>query len=121
MQIAKFALATYYNERLGWIQFQTYAISQQITNSNTACKAKIQIVGHQQIFFSTQMIQKEDFDYIRYSQLIPWHDGKGEIKGCQLIWYSETQGKSFENSVINLLDQDVNNIYDYQSQIVSVG
>ena len=56
-------------------------------------EAKIKIVGHQEVFFSTQLIQRADFHYTRNSQVIPWHEPKGGVKGCQLAWFCESSNE----------------------------
>lgn len=58
---------------------------------------------------------------MRQSQAVPFYDISGSIKGCQYIL--KTSGKASGgkapagHSVLNLLDQDINNLYTYESRV----
>ena len=63
----------------------------------------IQMIGRKQLLLSeyAQAVRRATFDEVL---IIPYLDKKGEIKGSQLILKEDEQ-------TINLLDQDINNIY----------
>ena len=52
--------------------------------------------------------------------IIPFHTDKGSIKGCQMIWWQNSNG-SDELRSFNMYDQENNNIYKYNSQIINGG
>jgi hypothetical protein len=69
------------------------------------------------MLMSKKLIQESDWMNIKHSQVVPFYDVTGSVKGCQYIF----KNSSTEHSVLNLLDQDINNIYSYQSQVAQIG
>jgi len=69
------------------------------------------------ILLSKKIIQIYDWSSIRNSKAVPFIDSNGLIKGCQLILELDNE----HSANINLLEQDLNNLHKYQSDIVFTG
>lgn len=67
-----------------------------------------------------------DFNYTELMHALPFHDLKGSIKGFQLAWFDANNSRQWNrfktsSNFLNLLDQDMNNLYNYKSNLVNVG
>lgn len=112
-QKARYQLLTLYSEKVGRIQLEEFLISHDSKTAN------IQTIGQKQLLFSKNIIENCDWDYVRQSIVVPYNDGESynSVKGCKLLFIT---GPS-EGSWINLCDQNISNIYFYESQVVFTG
>lgn len=76
-------------------------------------KNQIQLMGRKQLLLSefAQSVRKATFGDVL---IIPYFDKKGEVKGSQLIMKEDDQ-------TINLIDQEINNIYHQNSEMLQFG
>ena len=59
-----------------------------------------------------------DFNHLKNSEAVSFYNGDDmSVKGCQLF-IQKSEGAF---TIINLLDQDLNNVYIYRSTVVCVG
>mgnify|MGYP006096526229 CR=1 FL=1 len=49
-----------------------------------------------QIFFSKEMLHNPEFNYTTNMHIVPFHDEKGSIKGCQMIWLQKKKNETVE-------------------------
>jgi len=84
-------------------------------------KLKVDLIGQKHILLSSEMIQASNFEYLTNSEAVSFFVKKGadkmEVKGCQLF-LQKNQG---DYCVINLLDQELNNLFMYQTSAVFLG
>ena len=141
-KFAKFSLFTFFQEKFGRIQVQDFMIYNKKVKNEQEIITKL--IGQKQILLSNEFIENADYKVIVNSQAVPfYHEDK--IKGCQLILnknaltkeqreeqerglhmsqvhktsnYTKIQNKL---AIINLLDQDINNLFKYKSEVVFVG
>lgn len=98
-------------EKLGVV----YGAEFEITHNSTGIK--MQLIGTKQIFFSKACISDYDWNEVKKSIAIPFFDVSGQIKGCQFI----LKRNKHKFTLINLLDQNRNNLFTYESDIFFIG
>lgn len=85
--------------------------------NHSAQSVRIYFIGMKMIIISRKCIQVSDWNDVKNSKAIPFYDEQGCTKGCQFVYKHNQKDLVF----LNLLDQDKNNQYSYQSQNVSLG
>jgi len=66
---------------------------------------------------SKKIIHISDWNFLEDSCFIPFVDNDFQQQGCQIVFYHSDKRTTY----LNLLDQDVNNIYTYESNISKIG
>jgi hypothetical protein len=91
----------------------TLELSEYCVKFSNYEKNQIQLIGRKQLLLSefAQAVRKATFDDVL---IIPYFDKKGEVKGSQLILKEDDQ-------TINLIDQEINNIYHQNSEMLQFG
>jgi hypothetical protein len=91
----------------------TLELSEYCVKFSNYEKNQIQLIGRKQMILSeyAQSVRKATFAEVL---IIPYFDKKGEVKGCQLIMKED-------GLTINLMDQDINNIYHQNSEMLQFG
>lgn len=117
MQEQKFQVFTFYIETLGRVQVQEFIIKQMKKSTGYGYYYQFQLVGQKQIFFSNKCIKMTNWNYLRKSTIIPFLDDENVQQGCQIIMMHDRKRKTY----LNLIDQEMNNIYTYESNIVKIG
>ena len=104
-QKTKFQLFILFKENIGIIMVQEFLIHHSVK------KVEIFLIGMKLIIISKKCIQVSDWNDVKNSKAIPFYDEQGCTKGCQFVYKHNQKDLVF----LNLLDQDKNNQYSYQS------
>lgn len=134
LQSIKFKIFTIYIETLGLIQAQEILITESIVDqesqqrddeelledkeaSTVAISYELQLVGIQQMMMSNNCIKSTNWNFLKASYVIPFLDENQRFQGCQFIMVTNKNKKT----MINLIDQQMNNLYTYESDLACVG
>lgn len=109
---------TLYIETLGRIQIQEFLVKQmEKPDAVTGLNYTVQLVGQKNIFLSNKCIKLTNWNYLKQSIIIPFVDEEHTQQGCQVILQHDRSRKTY----LNLIDQQINNLYSYESNIVKIG
>jgi hypothetical protein len=77
-------------------------------------------IGEKQLLFSQEMMEACDYKYVQKSQIIPFKikgTRKYEIIGCQFVINMNRD----RIQMLNLIEEQYQNLYNYQSKIIKIG